>query len=225
MGYRLKGTEDFSDGLSDQLTTDAFADVRAPLARSKKVRQQDRRSAMTKAARLLRRSRQRVQKWPDSGHRQALAIGLRRVFKKGRTTFAETCKQPSVETFHEWRKEVKHLLYQTRLLKPLWPMAMKGLADELKTLSQYLSEDHDLAILRAKVTEQLEKSKVRTQIEALAALVDQRRNELQLCAKVLGARVYAEKPRAFVGRLETYWQAWRTEVKDDPILLGQDQFN
>ena len=63
-------------------------------------------------------------------------------------------------------------------------------------------------------------SEDRADIEALVALIDQRRNELQLMAKVLGTRIYAEKPRAFADRSETYWQAWRTEVKDNPILLG-----
>lgn len=204
----------------DQLSSDAFAAVRAPLTRSQKVRQQDRKSAMTNAAKSLRQARRRVQEWPDIGHRQALARGLKRVFKNGRTNFATAYDQPSVENFHEWRKEVKHLLYQTRLLRPLWQVPMKGLAAELKTLGTYLSEDHDLAMLRDKVSEQLKESENRIEIEALVALIDQRRNELQICARVLGARIYAEKPRAFAARSEAYWQAWRSEVKDDPILLG-----
>lgn len=175
---------------------------------------------MTNAVKLLRKARQRVPEWPDLGHHQALAKGLKRVFKNGRTNFAAAYDQSSVEAFHEWRKEVKHLLYQTQLLRPLWPRPMKGLSGELKKLGKYLSEDHDLAILREKVSEQLEESENRIEIEALVALVDQRRNELQLCARVLGARIYAEKPQAFATRSEAYWQAWRSQVKDDPIVLG-----
>lgn len=205
---------------SDQLAKDAFANVQSPLLRSRKARQQDKKSAMTKAAKSLRQARQQVQKWPDMGHRQVLARGLKRVFKDGRTNFATAYDQPSVEAFHEWRKEVKHLLYQTHLLRPLWRETMKALETELKTLGEYLSEDHDLAILREQVSEQLEESENRTEIEALVALIDQRRNELQVMARVLGARIYTEKPRHFVGRAEAYWQAWRSEVKNDPIVLG-----
>jgi hypothetical protein len=54
----------------------------------------------------------------------------------------------------------------------------------------------------------------------LIALIDQRRNELQLNAKTLATRIYAEKPKTFVARTKIYWQAWRSEVKNDPIVLG-----
>src|SRR5258705_1943726 len=81
---------------SDQLSTDAFAGVRAPLLRSKKMGQQDRKSAMTKVAQLLRQARERVQNWPDVDAHQALAKGLKRVFKQGRITFATAYDQPSI---------------------------------------------------------------------------------------------------------------------------------
>jgi len=205
---------------SDQLSTDAFAGVRAPILRSKKMGQQDRKSAMTKVAQLLRQARERVQNWPEVDYHQALAKDLRRVFKQGRTTFATAYDQPSVENFHEWRKQVKYLLYQTRVLRPLWQTMMEALATELDTLGKHLSEDHDLAILREELSEQLENSENRTDIEALVALVDQRRNELEICARILGARIYADKPRSFAARSEAYWNAWRSEVKNDPIVLG-----
>ena len=90
----------------------------------------------------------------------------------------------------------------------------------MKTLSGYLSDDHDLAILRERVLEQSKRSDDGAEIEALVALIDQRRGELQVKANLLGARIYAEKPGAFVGRTEHYWQAWRSEVKVDPIAAS-----
>jgi CHAD domain-containing protein len=205
---------------SDQLSPDAFASIKTPLRQTKAGRKQDRKRSVAEAAKSLREARKRVKEWPDPGARQALAGGLKRVFKDGRTNFATAYDQPAIETFHEWRKEVKHLVYQTRVLRPLWGNMMEALTGELKTLGQYLSDDHDLAILREKISEQLDDSEERTDIEALIALIDQRRNELQLTAKVLGTRIYAEKPRVFAARSQTYWQAWRTEVKDNPIVLG-----
>jgi CHAD domain-containing protein len=216
----LEMVDKLIEHFSDQLSTDAFAGVRASLLRSKKMGQQDRKSAMTKVAKSLRQARDRVQEWPEVDAHQALAKGLKRVFKQGRTTFATAYDRPSVETFHEWRKQVKHLLYQTQVLRPLWLTVMEAFAAELKTLGKYLSEDHDLAILREKISEQLDETDNRTEIEALVALLDQRRNELQVIARTLGARIYAEKPRTFVTRTECYWQAWRSEGKVDPIVLG-----
>jgi hypothetical protein len=97
---------------------------------------------------------------------------------------------------------------------------MKALGSELRILGKYLSEDHDLAILRKRVLKQLHESESRTEVEALVALIDQRRNELHISAKPLGARLYAEKPGGFAARTEAYWQAWRSEVKVDPIAAG-----
>jgi hypothetical protein len=97
---------------------------------------------------------------------------------------------------------------------------MAKFADELKVLGDCLSDDHDLAILRQRVLEQAEKSGDRTTLEALVALIDQRRGELQVEAQPLGERVYVEKPRAFVARLQAYWQAWRVEAHVDPIAVS-----
>src|SRR4051812_17111786 len=101
---------------------------------------------MTGTAKALRRARKRAKDWPEIGHSQCLTLGLKRVFKKGRRNFAIAYAKPGVETFHEWRKQVKHLLYQARVLKPLWETMMTALTTELKTLGDSLSEDHDLAI-------------------------------------------------------------------------------
>jgi hypothetical protein len=97
---------------------------------------------------------------------------------------------------------------------------MEEVEDDLKTLGGYLSDDHDLAILRERVLEQSKRSDDRAEIEALVALIDQRRGELQVKAKLLGARIYAEKPGAFVGRTQQNMQAWRSEVKVDPIAAS-----
>lgn len=214
----LEVVDKLIEHFSDQLSTNPFANVRAPLMRSKKIRQQDRKSAMTTAAKALRQARQRVHKWPEVVHHRALARGQTRVFKRGHSGFDTAYDQPTVENFHEWRKQVKNLLYQTNVLRSLWRRMMVAYAAELKTLGKLLSEDHDLAILREKVSEQLKQSEDRTEIEALVALVDQRRNELQVNARVLGTRIYAEKPRTFIDRAEAYWRAWRSEVKVDPIV-------
>jgi hypothetical protein len=56
---------------------------------------------------------------------------------------------------------------------------------------------------------------------SLAGLVvAQRRGELEAEAKPLGARLYAEKPGAFVDRLQVYWHVWRAEVRVEPIAVS-----
>src|SRR6185503_5359115 len=106
--------------------------------------------------------------------------------------------EPCVETYHRWRKRVKDLWYQVRLLKVIWPATAKNLADELERLADFLSDDHDLAILRQRVLQQSPKDRV--QQDALVALIDQRRKELEVEANRLGERIYVERPKAFVDR-------------------------
>jgi hypothetical protein len=47
----------------------------------------------------------------------------------------------------------------------------------------------------------------------LAEAVERRRSELQREAFALGARVYADRPGAFVRRMERLWDASETEVR------------
>ncbi len=216
----LETIDRLTEHFADQLAGDAFASIRTPLRQAKTRRPQARKQSMREAAKSLREARKRLKDWPDITTQQSLSRGLKRVFKNGRTGFDAAVNHPGVETFHEWRKQVKHLLNQTRILSPLWGNMMSAWATELKTLGKYLSEDHDLALLRDEVSDLLEDAQDTTDIEALIALIDQRRNELQLNAKTLGTRIYAETPKTFVARTKIYWQAWRSEVKNDPIILG-----
>ena len=216
----LEITDKLVDHFSGQLSKGAFVNVRKTLAGAKNAKQPKQESAMSEAAKQLREAQRRIQTWPKVKHTVALSKGLKRVFKQGRDKFTVAYDDPSIASFHEWRKQVKHLLYQSMILTPLWHNTMKTLSGELKTLGEYLSEDHDLGILRDLVTEQPDDSNDRTEIEAFIALIDQRRNELQEEARVLGLRIYADKPRVFASRAEAYWRAWRAEIKHDPIRVG-----
>jgi hypothetical protein len=55
------------------------------------------------------------------------------------------------------------------------------------------------------------------EIETLIALIDQRAAELRLDARLLGERIYTDKPATFVRRVQCYWNAWREESKSQPI--------
>ncbi len=85
-------------------------------------------------------ARPRVTGWPiaDEGF-PALRQGLKRTYKQGRNSMARAQAEPSVENFHEWRKRVKDLWYQMRLLESVWPAMLKSLANELEKLADYLT--------------------------------------------------------------------------------------
>ena len=221
VGRRLSDLRDATvmiaafDGLTkryaDQLSSNAFAELRKPFVRRRKTLHSDENKALAEVARMLTSARPRVAKWPiDENGFGAVHQGLKRSYKKGRLRMTEAQAAPSIETFHAWRKRVKDLWYQVRLFKPAWPAMLKKLADELEKLADYLSEDHDLAILRQRVLQQSPED--RTQLEALVALIDQRREELEVEANRLGKRLYVESPNTFVRRFKVYWRSWHGEV-------------
>src|SRR4029453_3653631 len=108
-----------------------------------------------------------------------------------------------------WRKQVKYLLFQISLLNPVWPKSLDTLASELGKLAEYLSEDHDLAVLKERAFTHSEALVDSSEIYKLIVLINHRRLQLQYKATSLGSRLFAEKPKAFVSRIEAYWHAWR----------------
>jgi hypothetical protein len=85
---------------------------------------------------------------------------------------------------------------------------MRQFAKEAHQLSDDLGDDHDLAVLRQALIVQREQIKPTT-LDTFTEAIDFQRERLQQRAQVQGQHLYAEKPSAYVARLEAYWQAWR----------------
>ena len=136
-----------------------------------------------------------------------LSPGLNWSYRRGRGSKAACLKIASPENLHEWRKRVKDLWYQVRLLRPVWPEQLCAMASELKTLSDLLGDDHDLVILKS-VLEEIHPAP--KELETLCGLIHQRQQELRSEALALGAKFYSEKGTAFINRLERYWLLWRS---------------
>ena len=158
----------------------------------------------------IKQARARVQDWPlNNDSFVAIAFGLKKTYKQGRRKFENAQYEKTTVNLHEWRKDVKYLWYQVTVLNALWPKPLDAFAGELSKLSGFLSEDHDLAMLRQRASKQAETLGESTEITNLIQLLDHRRTELQTKARSLGLRIYAEKPQDFCARLESYWNAWR----------------
>jgi CHAD domain-containing protein len=136
-----------------------------------------------------------------------LEPGLDRAYRDGRDRFRATRRRPSAEAIHDWRKRAKDLWYQLRLLEDAWPGPLEATVAELHRLTELLGEHHDLAVLAADLEARAEIGA--SPAAVFAALIEQRQATLLAAAVGIGARVYAERPKAFRRRLRTYWRAWR----------------
>jgi CHAD domain-containing protein len=95
---------------SAQLTAEAFTDLRTVLRQSSTVPRAEQQKALAMVAKMISAARRRVDHWPinDEGF-STLRPGLKRAYTRGCQSLAQAVEQPSVEHFHEWRKQVKCL--------------------------------------------------------------------------------------------------------------------
>lgn len=156
-------------------------------------------------------ARERVGRWPlHNDNFTALADGAKRAYARGRGGQREARSSDDHELFHEWRKRVKDLWYHTTLLRRAWDDVMSARKRQLKMLSDALGDDHDLVVFGQLMRDEPELFGNEGQRARLSELVDTRQRALRGDAHELGALLYAEKPGAYVRRIEAYWQVWRS---------------
>jgi CHAD domain-containing protein len=155
----------------------------------------------------LKTAKRRVGRWSVGGVRPAdLCCGIKKSYEKGQKLMHTAELVRSKENLHQWRKRVKDLWYQLRLLEPLWSRSLEGTAEELEKLSDYLGDDHDLVMLEeAAQSAHLNEAELKLFSGATAI----RRKRLQEAAFRLGRKVYAEKPAVLAKRIENSWKRWR----------------
>lgn len=164
--------------------------------------------AAPKVETKLKSARRQIKGWQLGGLKwRDLSCGNQRTYKQGWKAFQEAERTPAPENLHEWRKRVKDMWYQLRVLQPARPKALKRRAHEMKQLSEYLGDSHDLMMFKEAVkTARFAKP----QTELLDELADSQREKLEKAAFELGHRLYAEKPAAFGRRIKKYGKKWST---------------
>ncbi len=171
----------------------------------------------------LRAVRARVERWElrERGFR-SLAPGLERTYREGRVGLRTAHRgagggrggsgsgkrrRRNTEALHAWRKRVKDLRYVTETLdrggrgngSSTYTRSVARRADRL---GEALGEEHDLALLEARVRERSRQfAGERGTRKRLLALIARRRRSLRKGALREGERLYRRKPRRFVRRL------------------------
>lgn len=168
--------------------------------------------------RALQRVKTRSTRWEITEDRwRVLALGLSETYRKGRQALREARNSRTIEHLHDWRKQAKYLWLQLQMLAPITAGAVGELADEFHHLSDYLGDEHDLAVLRARAFERPHGLDERSG-RALKTLIDRRRAELEGKAFALGERLYEEKPSVFEYRMTQHWLRWAE--RRAPLIRG-----
>jgi len=137
--------------------------------------------------------------WP------AIEPGLKQSYRRGQQALRRARREPTPEHFHEWRKQIKILGYQLRLICPRWPASTSKRVDQLERLGRWLGDEHDLLLLKQFAAAHAPAAET----AALNPLIKAQQNKLRGAALKLGAQLYRTAPATLCQQLGKDWRAWR----------------
>ena len=153
----------------------------------------------------LERAKTRLMNWPLEGltwNQICGAVG--KIYKRGERGLAKTIDDPVPENFHAWRKRVKDIWYQLRILQPLNRVVLEQIAHDAEVLGELLGREHDLDFLLARLEKESGDEALANELAHLKRLIGKRCNRLQRDALELGRRFYAEPAKAFAKRVSIF---------------------
>ncbi len=150
--------------------------------------------AVDEALTALYVARAGIDRWQIPDDFDLIAAGLRRTYTRGRRNLRRSMADPNDDQFHEWRKDVKALWYQVRMVQACAPRVLDALVADLDEIGRLLGRDQDLRLLP-----------VESDLTIAAAAGERAR--LRSRSIRLGTIVFAESPECFGSRLSAYWAA------------------
>jgi CHAD domain-containing protein len=208
---------------SHQVDRRAFATVRRALTlRQKRIIEKtgNLNQKLKKLRARMVKADKRLPDWELNG--ENINAGVVGTYRRTRKTMVSAYHDPTAENFHEWRKQAKYHNHHMRLLLELWKPVIGSLSKETKELSDLLGDDHNPAVLYKTLLKFPSEYGQKRDIQVLLGLIDRRSAELRMEAHRIGARIFAEKPRAFGRRFKDYWKAWRTQAKLPSKKLSEE---
>ena len=137
-----------------------------------------------------------------------LRCAVQASYKQARRALAKATANRTAENFHAFRTKAKTLWYHLRILRPVNPVVLKTLSDDLRSLSDLLGRAHDLSFLGARLRSEHGKSKWQREGHRLLAVIEVSQADLQRGASELAQHFFAERPRDFGCRIATCLQDW-----------------
>ncbi len=153
----------------------------------------------------LEHAKTRLMKWPLEGLTWKQICGaVGKIYKRGQRGLAKTINDPEAENFHAWRKRVKDIWYQLRILQPLNRVVLEQIAHDAEVLGELLGREHDLHFLLARLEKESGDETLADELAQLKRLIGKRCKRLQRDALELGRRFYAEPAKAFAKRVSIF---------------------
>ena len=147
----------------------------------------------------------RLMEWPLDGLNWKQICGaVCKIYRRGQRALAKTIDDPEPEHFHAWRKRVKDVWYELRILQPLNRTVLEEMAHDAEVLGELLGSEHDLDFLWARLEKESGDEALADELSQLQKLIAKRRKRLRRDALELGRRFYAEPSKAFSKRISIF---------------------
>jgi CHAD domain-containing protein len=174
----------------------------------------------TQAVPMLERARTNVDCWPlDHFDCKQLRRAVQRSYKSARKALACAQSSSTAEDFHRFRTRAKRLWYELRILRPMNPVVLKNLTDDLDALGNLLGRAHDLSFLGERLRREERNSEWQREGHKLLAVIEVSQGDLQRGAAELAEHFFAERPRDFGNRIASWLKDWENDTS--PLILKE----
>jgi CHAD domain-containing protein len=153
----------------------------------------------------LQAVRARLMGWPlDALNWKQICGAVGKIYRRGQRGLAKTINDPEPENFHAWRKRVKDVWYQLRILQPLNRVVLEEMAHDAEVLGELLGREHDFDFLLARLEKESGDEALADELAQLQKLIGKRCKRLRSDGLELGRRFYAEPAKAFAKRISIF---------------------
>ena len=127
-----------------------------------------------------------------------------KIYRRGQRALAKVIDDPEPEDFHAWRKRVKDVWYELRILQPLNRTVLEEMAHDAEVLGELLGSEHDLNFLWARLEKESADEALADELAQLQKMITKRCKRLRRDVLELGRRFYAEPSKAFGKRISIF---------------------
>src|SRR5947207_1002354 len=108
--------------------------------------------------------------------------------------------------------EIRDAVVRLRTLRPINPVVLKNLSDDLRAMANLLGRAHDLSFLGDRLRGGDQKSEWEREGHKLLAVIEVSQGDLQRGAAELAEHFFAERPRDFGDRIAGWLKDWESEI-------------
>jgi CHAD domain-containing protein len=164
---------------------------------------------LRRTAKALRKLRRQLRKLPVKRGRRAIGKGIAETYREARRALAAVQDDPTPERFHDWRKRVKMLSNELKIVGPAVPELATRYLDKVEKLGEILGQVHDLDCAVATAKRHPRWFGSEAECEAARGVIAEHRVVLEREAFALAAGLFAGRPRDVRELVETGWETWR----------------